>query len=109
MSNNTITVSDVQKVSNLSRLSPNLPEIIATKFQKNLSDVLNYADQLSRIDTSNYSPHTTISTVTICDLRDDATEYGTVDYLRIRNNILNNFPARQGDFLQLPVRIVEDK
>ena len=106
---NSITDTDVQKVANLSRLSTSLPLEPTSRFQKNLSDVLEYADLLSAIDTTGYSPHTTISIVGISDLRADETDYGTEEYMRVRTNILNNFPVRQGDLLQLPIRIVEDK
>ncbi len=106
---NSITLQDVKKVANLSRLSTNLMDETATKFQKNLNDILHYANKLLAVDTTGYSPHSTIATVGINNLRDDTTDSDTTDYQRIRQNILNNFPVRQGDFLQLPVRIVEDK
>jgi aspartyl/glutamyl-tRNA(Asn/Gln) amidotransferase C subunit len=108
-SSNSITLQDVKKVANLSRLSTDLSDEISTKFQKNLNNILGYANKLSNVDTTGYSPHSTIATVGINDLRDDSTDHDTPDYQRIRQNILNNFPVRQGDFLQLPVRIVEDK
>jgi aspartyl/glutamyl-tRNA(Asn/Gln) amidotransferase C subunit len=107
--NNVITLEDVKKVAILSRLSKQIPDDVASKFQKNLNDVLEYANQLSSINTDGYSPHTTISSVSINNLRDDVTDSNTEEYQRIRQNIIGNFPNKQGNFLQLNSRVVEEK
>jgi aspartyl/glutamyl-tRNA(Asn/Gln) amidotransferase C subunit len=103
-----ITTKAVLKVANLSRLFTAADEKIVQTYQKQLGSVLNYADELSKLDVTGFSPHQAIATATINNLREDETDYGTEDYLRVRQNILNNFPTRQGDLLQLPIRIVEE-
>jgi aspartyl/glutamyl-tRNA(Asn/Gln) amidotransferase C subunit len=103
-----ITPQDVKKVASLSRLFHDADSKIIDGYQYNMDAVLRYADQLSNIDVTGFSPHQSIATIGINDLRDDENDQDTVTYQRVRSNILNNFPARQGDLLELPVRIVEE-
>jgi aspartyl/glutamyl-tRNA(Asn/Gln) amidotransferase C subunit len=103
-----ITPQDVKKVASLSRLFHDADSTVIDGYQYNMDAVLRYADQLSRIDVTGFSPHQSFAVISISDLREDEEDNDTVDYQRVRNNILNNFPARQGDLLELPVRIVEE-
>ena len=107
MSDN-ITTQAVSKVGNLARLFTSAPANIIAKYQSQLGAVLNYADDLSKLDVSGFSPHGAIASIGIDDLRIDVPTSQVDDYARVRQNILNNFPVRQGDLLQLPIRIVEE-
>jgi aspartyl-tRNA(Asn)/glutamyl-tRNA(Gln) amidotransferase subunit C len=105
---NNISRESVKKVGNLSRLFTEIGDSELDKYQSQLSAVLDYADELSKIDTTGFSPHQAIATIGLDDLRVDEVDEDTTTVERIRQNILNNFPARQGDFLQLPIRIIEE-
>ncbi len=102
--------STIKKAGNLGRIFSNQyadehPQELA-KFVPSLVGIMNFIDNLCTIDASSYSPFDSIKKVGIEDLRDDTPDT-SADYERIRENIRANFPVRQGDFLQLPVRIIE--
>jgi aspartyl/glutamyl-tRNA(Asn/Gln) amidotransferase C subunit len=103
-----ITKESVKKVGLLGRLFTQIDDAKLSLYQSQLSAVLGYANELSKIDTGNFSPHQAISSISIGDLRDDVVDDDAESYERVRQNIMRNFPARQGDFLQLPVRIIEE-
>jgi aspartyl/glutamyl-tRNA(Asn/Gln) amidotransferase C subunit len=103
-----ITKESVKKVGLLGRLFTQIDDTKLGLYQSQLSSVLSYANELSKIDIGNFSPHQAISIIGINDLRDDQANDDPKAYERIRQNIMRNFPARQGDFLQLPVRIIEE-
>jgi Asp-tRNA(Asn)/Glu-tRNA(Gln) amidotransferase C subunit len=105
---NNISKESVKKVGMLGRLFTQIAEDKLELYQSQLSAVLGYANELSKIDTGDFSPHQAIGTIGISDLRDDQDNDNPVDYERVRQNILRNFPSRQGDFLQLPIRIIEE-
>ncbi len=107
MSDN-ITTQAVSKVGNLARLFTTAPTQTIAKYQSQLGSVLNYADDLCKLDVSGFSPHGAIATIGINGLREDTPTTDPDSYARVRQNILNNFPVRQGDLLQLPIRIVEE-
>jgi aspartyl/glutamyl-tRNA(Asn/Gln) amidotransferase C subunit len=103
-----ITKESVKKVGLLGRLFTQIDDAKLGLYQSQLSAVLGYANELSKIDTGDFSPHQAISVIGINDLRDDQPNNDPESYERVRQNIMRNFPARQGDFLQLPVRIIEE-
>lgn len=103
-----ITKESVKKVGLLGRLFTQIDVAKLGLYQSQLSAVLSYANKLSKIDTGNFSPHQAIGIISVEDLRDDVENDDAESYQRIRQNIIRNFPARQGDFLQLPIRIIED-
>jgi Asp-tRNA(Asn)/Glu-tRNA(Gln) amidotransferase C subunit len=103
-----ITKESVKKVGLLGRLFTQIDDAKLGLYQLQLSAVLGYANELSKIDTGSFSPHQAIGIVGINDLRDDQSNDEPEDYERVRQNIMRNFPARQGNFLQLPVRIIEE-
>ena len=105
---NDITIEDVQKVANLSRLSDHLSEEEQSKYHQNLGAILGFADELLAIDASDYSPHSAIASVSVGELRTDEPNNDNPEYSRVRDNILSNFPVRKGDLLELPIRIVEE-
>jgi aspartyl/glutamyl-tRNA(Asn/Gln) amidotransferase C subunit len=105
---NNITKESVKKIGILSRLFTEINDQKLDQYQSQLSAILGYADELSKIDTTGISPHQAFATIGINDLRDDEIDADTETVERVRQNILSNFPARQGDFLQLPIRIIEE-
>jgi aspartyl/glutamyl-tRNA(Asn/Gln) amidotransferase C subunit len=105
---NSISISDVKKVANLSRFSSDMELEQALVSQTHLSAILDFANDLSKVDVTGYSSFGAMATVTINDLRDDQIDPDTVKYERVKKNIIANFPDKQDDFLQLPVRIIEE-
>ncbi len=103
-----VTTDDVKKVANLGRLYKNSTDEDNFGPQKDLNSILEMVQKLSRLDLSQYSPHAAFKVIGISDLRDDEPNNENEEYARVRLNIINNFPARQGDLLQLPIRIIEE-
>jgi Asp-tRNA(Asn)/Glu-tRNA(Gln) amidotransferase C subunit len=107
---NIINTDTIKKVGHLGRIfstkySQNHPEQL-DKYVSNLVGIMGYVDNLCAIDASEYSPFDSIQKVRITDLRPDIGDNSEA-YQKVRQNIINNFPKKQGDFLQLPIRIIE--
>jgi Asp-tRNA(Asn)/Glu-tRNA(Gln) amidotransferase C subunit len=107
---NQIDVDTIKKVGHLGRIfsakySQNNPQQLS-KYVSSLIGIMNYVDNLCTIDASEYSPFDSIQKVRINDLRPDTPDTSDA-YQNVRQNIINNFPKKQGDFLQLPIRIIE--
>ena len=92
----------VKKIAFLARLSKNPSPEFLEKYGIELGAVLEYMEQLKEIDTSGIDPFAGVRTIAVAELRDDEPVLDTVDYNRIRQNIINNFPNKQGDLLVLP-------
>ena len=103
-----LTDQDIKKVGWLSKLFVVESDENIAAHKSSLQNILNYVQDLSAIDASEFSPHSAFKQVEINDLRDDTEPNDPETYARVRQNIINNFPARQGDFLQLPVRVIEE-
>jgi aspartyl-tRNA(Asn)/glutamyl-tRNA(Gln) amidotransferase subunit C len=97
-----ITQDTVAKVAKLARLSNNPSPEFLTKYTTELSSILDYINQLQEVDTNGVSPTDGIRTIKVSQLREDTPDANQEDYQRVRNNIINNFPNRQGDLLTLP-------
>ena len=97
-----ITKDTVAKVAKLARLNNNPSDEFLDKYSSELSSILEYINQLQEIDTSGISPTDGIRTITVSKLRDDVPPLDMVEYDRIRNNIIKNFPNKKGDLLCLP-------
>jgi aspartyl-tRNA(Asn)/glutamyl-tRNA(Gln) amidotransferase subunit C len=84
----------VRKVAHLARLELTSEE--EEKFTTQLSDILNYFDQLSELDTSDVQPTTRaidVSNITRSDSQQTYTD---------REAILDCAPDREGDFFRVP-------
>jgi aspartyl/glutamyl-tRNA(Asn/Gln) amidotransferase C subunit len=103
-----VTIDDVKKVANLGRLYKTSTNLDNTSSQKDLNSILEMVQKLSTLDLSKYSPHTAFKVIGLNELRKDEPNNNTEEYSRVRQNIINNFPSRQGDLLQLPIRIIEE-
>ena len=103
-----LTEQDIKKVGWLSRLFVVESDQNIAAHKSSLQNILNYVQDLSAIDASQFSPHSAFKQTTINELRDDSQPSDPETYVRVRQNIINNFPARQGDFLQIPIRVIEE-
>jgi aspartyl-tRNA(Asn)/glutamyl-tRNA(Gln) amidotransferase subunit C len=92
----------VRKIALLARLSKDPSPEFLEKYGLELGAVLEYMEQLKELDTAGIDPFGGARTITIDELRDDTPNTNTQDYLRVRQNIINNFPNKQGDLLVLP-------
>lgn len=101
-----ITSSTVKKVAYLSRLYKDLPDQLVEKFQSELESVISYINELKEVDTSQVSPTAIIARTNLASLRPDVPPKNPTEYDRIRTNIINNFPVKQGNLLVISTRIV---
>ena len=99
---NKLTREDVRKIAQLARLESNPSDEFLDKFTKDLGSILEYIDVLQSVDTDGISPLDGVRTITIEELREDKVDPDQEGYLRTRNNIIRNFPTKQGDLLILP-------
>jgi len=89
-----ITEEEVLKIASLAKLSLNEEEV--TLFSHQLGDILNYVEQLNKLDTENVQPTTrAISTTNI--FRDDEVKQ---DYTV--EEILSNAPEREDNLFKVP-------
>lgn len=93
----------VSKIAYLSRLNNQPDQEFLDKYGSELSDVLDYVAELKQVDTSSVTNMLgSANIVSLSDLAEDEPDISETDYQRIRQNIINNFPDRQGDLLLLP-------
>lgn len=97
-----ITKATVAKVAKLARLSNNPDEAFLDKYTGELSSIIEYINQLQEVDTTGITPTDGIRTIKVNQLREDNEPSNMEEYNRIRQNIINNFPNKQGDLLVLP-------
>jgi len=97
----------VRKIALLSRLSSNPSDEFLEKYANELSNILTYVEELQAVNTEGVLATDIFRTVFIDDLREDVEEKNVQQYQQIRNNIIQNFPKKQGNLLLIPVRIVE--
>jgi aspartyl-tRNA(Asn)/glutamyl-tRNA(Gln) amidotransferase subunit C len=103
----TITKAVVSKTFNLGRIGKDLPEDVLNKFTDQLGSIVGYVDQLQSVDTTGITSTDIIARISIDQLREDEPEKDQQSASRIRQNIINNFPNKQGNLLLLPLRIVD--
>ena len=97
----------VKKMLGLAKLGNSYSEQELEKLAGELSSVLEYVQELKEVDTSGVSSTTIIQTCKIDDLRPDTPPTDLDKYGQVRQNIINNFPKKQGDLLVLPIKVVE--
>lgn len=89
-----IDKEQVHKVANLARLS--LSEEEETQFAGQLSDILDYVEQLGDLDVTDVAPTTRAIDVSNITRVDDQRSYGD------REEILAAAPEQDGDFFKVP-------
>jgi aspartyl/glutamyl-tRNA(Asn/Gln) amidotransferase C subunit len=103
-----VNAEDIKKVANLGRIYKTASDDQNHKLQTDLHSVLSMIQKLSSLELSKYSPQAAFKVIRIDELRLDEPNNESEEYKRVRQNIINNFPSRQGDLLQLPIRIIEE-
>ena len=96
---NKISKEQVKKVAELAKIELNEEEI--DKHSSQLEKILEYIDQLEKIDTENI-PCTTRAIEVINVLRDDDKKI-----FKYRDDILDQAPSREDDFFKVP-KILKD-
>lgn len=92
----------VRKIAHLARLNKNPSDEFLEKYSTELGAILEYVEKLQEVDTTGISPLDGIRTITIDQLREDVPAQDKQQYERIRQNIIANFPTKQGVLLELP-------
>ena len=92
----------VVKIAKLAKISENPSPEFIEKYSNELGAILGYIEELQELDTAGISPTDGLRTIKVADLREDKPEEDQEKYLRIRKNIIANFPSKQGDLLTLP-------
>lgn len=97
-----ITKEIIIKDALLAKLSNNqLTDLEIEKFISELGSIIEHVEDMNNVDISGLQPTDGWRTNKIEDLRNDESEANHSSYSRIRLNIINNFPMKKGDLLQL--------
>jgi aspartyl-tRNA(Asn)/glutamyl-tRNA(Gln) amidotransferase subunit C len=99
---NALDKNSVKKIAGLARISADPSEEFLEKYSKELNSIVEYVGKLKELDTTGISATDGIRTITVNRLREDNPPQDAEQYRRIRQNIINNFPAKQGDLLIVP-------
>jgi aspartyl-tRNA(Asn)/glutamyl-tRNA(Gln) amidotransferase subunit C len=94
-----LTVAQVEEIALLARLDLNKPE--KEKFRAQLSAILDYAEMLQELDTSNVPPTAQVTGL-VGVMRDDV-----VTGSLTQAQVLKNAPAHQEGFVTVPI-VLED-
>jgi|GEM_PF-3820897 len=94
-------------IAGLSKVKSNPGEDFLNKYTGELNGILDYVTQIQTQNTGAILPTDIMQTISISQLREDEPPKDAQKYNRTRSNILAGFPARKGDLLELPIRIIE--
>jgi len=97
-----ITHKDVEHVAKLARLGLSDKEI--EKFQSELSKVLDYVEQLNKVDTKNIQPTAQVTGLTNV-FREDEVKKSDITL----DELLKNAPAKEGRYLKVKAVLKENK
>ena len=89
-----ISADDVRKVATLARLD--LPDDRIEIYTAQLESILGYVDQLQAVDTTDVPPTTRAVEVV------NVTRADGVNATKVREEILDQAPKREGDFYRVP-------
>ncbi len=89
-----VTLEDVQQVALLARLE--LSDAESKQFQAELSSILDYVDQISKVDTSKVAPTAQVTGL-VDVVRKDAKNPSTLT----REQILQNAPDRRDGYIKV--------
>ncbi len=93
----------VAKIAYLSRLASNPSPEFLEKYSVELESIVYYVAELQEVDTSQITDVLSSSRVVfIDDLAEDEPYADKQEFERIRQNIIDRFPNKQGDLLVLP-------
>lgn len=102
-----INTQAVAKSAKLAKIKKEADEQFLEKYAGQLAGILDYFEELKEVDYSNVESTDIIRTVSIEDLAEDEPYPNQEEYQRTRQNIINNFPQSQSNFLVLSQRVVE--
>jgi aspartyl-tRNA(Asn)/glutamyl-tRNA(Gln) amidotransferase subunit C len=88
----------VRRIARLARIEVSDEE--ARALEKELSDILDWVEQLGEVDTSNVEPMTRVIPMTLKKRADAVTDGGIAD------DVVRNAPAREDHFFAVP-KVVE--
>ncbi len=88
------------KIARIAKLSASPSPEFVNKFSQQLGVIIDYVKQLEEVDVSQITTIGSARIVTLDDLAEDM-PYPEEEMEQIRQNIINNFPQRQGDLLVL--------
>jgi len=96
-----ITKDEVTKIAKLARIE--LTDKEKEKFSGQLSEILNYVEQLNQTDTSKVSETSQVTGLTNVYREDVASELTQVDKDKNKNRekLLNNAPDQQNDYIKV--------
>ena len=89
-----INADDVRKVAKLARLD--LPEDKIATYTTQLERILGYVYHLQAVDTEGVPPTTRAVEVV------NVTRYDVVETTKVREQLLDEAPQREGDFFRVP-------
>ena len=95
-----VTIKDVEYIAKLARLR--FTEEEKMKFTHQLNEILNYIDQLNKVDTSNVEPLSHVVEINNV-FREDVVKPGISP-----NEALKNAPAKTDKFFKVP-KVIGDK
>jgi len=96
-----LNAAAVKKIANLARLNEQPNTDFLEKYGTEIGQILGYVAELEEVDTSGIDPLGGSRTINVNDLRSD-TPNANPNYDRVRANIINNFPNKQGNLLVVP-------
>lgn len=89
-----LTRDDILKLARLSRLK--LTDAEVTEFQKEISAILGYVQQLDKVDTTGLKP-----TYQVTGLKNVARKDELIDYGVTQDELLKNVPARDKAYIKV--------
>tara|TARA_B100002052_G_scaffold279800_1_gene287385 strand:- start:6730 stop:7035 length:306 start_codon:yes stop_codon:yes gene_type:complete len=101
MANKKITIDEVKHIAKLSKLD--IPNDKLNYYVSELSQILDYFDVISKVDTSNVEPLINVSD-NINIYRNDKSEAGIN-----KNEFIENCPETFGNYIKVPKVLDKDK
>ena len=99
----TLDPQTVRKVATkLAKISADPSDEFVEKFGRELGAILEYVEKLQEVDTTGLKPTDGIRTITYKELRVDEPARDQEEYRRVRENIIAQFPHKNGVLLELP-------
>lgn len=102
MSQNGFTSAKVKESVILAHISKDPDINFLQKYELDIAKVLDYIEELNEVNTSDIRPLDGLSVNNIDDLREDIADSDREKYIRVRSLIINGFPNKQGDLLEIP-------
>ena len=90
-----ITIEEVRHIARLARLKMKEDELIS--ISKNLSDILDYVDQLNELNTDNIPP-----TSGVLEIKNIWREDKVFEDKELRNEVIDKAPEKEGDHFKVP-------